>query len=279
MGTRVGFKCVGVVKGTMNKVVVLCLLLLAAPVVSAATTIPDRGHVRDEYRIPYTVLVSGIGGGLFMGDTTVYVVYSPVLSDSDHDNETGWVRGSVSISAFGPGTNVVDPGAIPSISVESTTCLTNTVQHTSSGQDTGRTWASTNYEVTFDASSVDHAKCQTVFKVEQSGNIAYTLFIPVVFFNDDPSQSAFESVTALGGWEFLAFLSVIGLAVMFWSRSRDEIVQLFSGLLLVLMGAVGISLYADWIAWLGFGSSLVVLGAYFIIRSSMEWVAEAKAQR
>lgn len=86
--------------------------------------------------------------------------------------------------------------------------------------------------------------------------------------------NAFEQLTGVGGIEFLAFLAVITLAVVLWSRSKDDIVQMFCGIILGLFGAIAISLHASWVGWVPFGAMLAVLGIYFIIRSVIDWITD-----
>lgn len=252
----------------VKQILTALVLLMMIPAASAATTMGAREHVHDEYVIPYNIQLGGIGGGLFQGETRVYAVYSPVLTDSDHDNSTDYVRGRISISAFGPGTNIAAGAA--AITVQETTCLSNTLISSSSGIATTRSWATATYEVAFDETVEDQDKCSTVFRVTQTGATAYVLDMPAVWFNDDPDMNAFESLTGVGGWEFIVFLAIIVLAVLFWSRSKDEIVQIFSGVILALAGAVAIAMYAAWMGWVPFGAVLAVLGTYFIIRSTID---------
>lgn len=247
---------------------VLLVLLLLVPMVSGATTIGSREQVHNEYVIPYNIQLGGIGGGLFQGESRVYATYSGILTDSDHVDNTNFVRGAITISAFGPGTNIA--AAAPVISVMESTCLSNLVLSSSSGIATTRSWATTTYEVSFDETVVDQDKCRTIFRVTQTGATAYVLEIPTVWFNDDPDMNAFETLTGVSGWEFLAFLGVVVVSILFWSRSKDEIVQVFSGAFLVFAGALAISMYAAWIGWMAFGAVLAVLGCYFIIRSGLD---------
>lgn len=258
----------GVAGAVKGRFLVLVALLLLIPVAAGASTIADREHVHDRYVIPYNIQLGGVGGGLFQGQSEVYVVYAPVLSDSDHDNNDGAVRGTVTISAYGPGTNIAAQAA--TISVITTTCLSNTLISSSGGIATTRSHATATYEVRFDNTVADQDKCRTVFRVTQTGATAYVLDIPSVWFNDDPDLNAFEALTGVDGQSFLIFLAVIVLAILFWSRSTDEIVQIFSGVVLALAGAVAIAMYAAWTGWVPFGAVLVVLGAYFIIKSGLE---------
>lgn len=103
--------------------------------------------------------------------------------------------------------------------------------------------------------------------------------VSIVFEREDfiltHSDTAFESLTGATALEFLLFLAVIGLTLMFWSRSKDEVVQIFCALLLFLFSAVAISLRAEWVPWLAFGAVLGVLGGYLLVRSAIDWFNEA----
>jgi len=88
------------------------------------------------------------------------------------------------------------------------------------------------------------------------------------------SGTAFESLTGVTGLEFTLFVLVIGLGVVLWSRSKDPIVQLFSSLLVILFGSIGVSLYAEWVGWIPMGSAMIILGGYMILRSTLDTLTE-----
>lgn len=114
-----------------------------------------------------------------------------------------------------------------------------------------------------------------------SGNpdIPASSTVSIVFEREDfiltHTDTAFEDLTGATALEFLLFLAVIGLTLLFWSRSKDEVVQVFCALLLFLFSAVAISLRGEWVAWVPFGAVLGVLGGYLLLRSALDWFNEA----
>lgn len=88
------------------------------------------------------------------------------------------------------------------------------------------------------------------------------------------TPSAFEELTGATGIEFLVFLVVITVAVVLWSRATDEIVQVFTSVLLMFFGSIAISFYSLWIGWVPFGAAIAVLGGYMLLRSVIDWFKE-----
>lgn len=88
----------------------------------------------------------------------------------------------------------------------------------------------------------------------------------------------FEALTGVTGVEFLVFLAVITMTVVIWSRSRDELVQMFCGVLLIFFSAIAILLGVTYQVflqgWIAFGAVLGLLGVYLIVRQSIEWITE-----
>lgn len=249
------------------------LLVLLVPL-AAAEQATQRTHVHDQYAIPYNVQLGGVGGGLFQGQTIIYVTYDPVLPDSDEADENGVVSGLVTVAAFGPGSNIVAATASSSVVINNG-CGTASSVSSDSGVATTRSHHTQTWRVEFNNGAGDVDKCELVLRVSNTGATAYVLDVPVVFFNDDVQPTSFQQTTGLNGLEFLAFLAVIALTVLFWSRSKDEIVQVFCGVLLFFTAAISISLTNVWPAWMGFGAVLGVFGGYMIARSALEWFSEA----
>lgn len=105
-----------------------------------------------------------------------------------------------------------------------------------------------------------------------------TSVVSIVFDREDfiltHSETAFEELTGLSGPEFLVFIAVIGLTILLWSKSKDEVVQLFSGCLLILFGVIGIGLRDEWSAWIAFGAVMAIVGSYLVVRSGIDWFSE-----
>jgi len=72
----------------------------------------------------------------------------------------------------------------------------------------------------------------------------------------------------------LLFVIVTTVAVFFWSKSKDEVVQIFMPVMLLFFAAIAIGMGEDWAGWVPFGVIMALLGCYMIIRTGWERFGE-----
>lgn len=178
------------------------VLLLLAPLAA--------GHVQDEYRIPYNVQIGGVGGGLFQGESLIYVTYDAVQPDSDEVDRLDRVSTLVTVTAFGPGSNIVAQAPTSSV-IQSTGCAAPESVSTSTGVGTTRSHHTQTWRVTFDNAQADRDKCEFLIRVLNTGPTAFTMDIPVTVFNADGQEPELRESP---NWASVIFLAFVMLALM-----------------------------------------------------------------
>lgn len=229
------------------------VLLFLVPLAAAE---PERFHVHDEYVIPYNVQLSGVGGGLFQGATMVYVTYDAVLPDSDEADALDAVYGHLTVTAYGPGNNIVAANASSSVILSTTGCTVTSVA-TSSGVATTRSHHTQTWRVDFDGSTIDRDRCDVLIRISNTGATAYVLDAPVTIYNADGQPVELRDFEA---WSALVFLGLMLLALM-------------RGWLLTA-GASTIAFLGTFYAAFPFG----VTGAFFLIVLALWLEALAKGR-
>lgn len=87
------------------------------------------------------------------------------------------------------------------------------------------------------------------------------------------ASSAAAGIFALDGMELLAIISIMFLAVFFWSRSTDEAIKVYCSLLVVVAGyALVVLPGAAWDFAQTFGVITMIMGAYMLLRFGIDEV-------
>lgn len=260
---------------SMVKQILAALVLLMLLPMAAAEQEAQRTHVHDRYEVVITAdVVLGFGVDIQQLGWLCDVVYDAVLPDSDESNTDQEVSAYVGVTCSGPGTVLFSsgtPATVDAVTLNAPDACTVVEDFETAGASSTTRYVTAGYLVSFDQNSSDQDKCTAQLLISNSDTgEEWQIIAPITIYNDDAQPSGFESVIGANALEFLLFWIIVAMAVFFWSRSKDEVVQIFMALLLMFAGAIAISLYAAWIGWVPMGLVIAVLGAYMLIRTGME---------
>lgn len=225
----------------------------------------------DVVTIPYQTDLPGFGLNFLSGEAFIYFISDRVVFDSDPVNGTNFASVDVSIYAAWPGTDLFTASSPPTATLQDTTCESSTVLF-GNQIEIGTAAAYRSHVERFTWSDETNPDgCTAYYRVSSASddipvNIGYTF----VFKNDDPEEVGLEHVAGVSSLDIAALVAWVLVGIMLWSRSKDDIVQIFGGLNVIVAGVVMLSMFDRWVFWVPIGATMAVLGSYLIIRSAIE---------